>query len=363
MKIAILSPPYLPVPPIGYGGTERIVYYLAEGLVKKGHEVTLFASGDSKTSAKLSATFEKSLGNSGELKGKTLLPLIQYADCYSRANDFDIIHNHAQFLGLFFADFVNTPVVHTMHCTLYNDETTEEKIRTVTRFKNHKYISISNNQREGQKELNWIDTVYNGIDLNEYEFNQNKGEYLLWLGRITEKKGPVEAIETAKKIGIPLKMAAAIDPIDRPFYEEKVKPLIDGKFISFLGELHGNEKSKLYASALATLYPISWHEPFGLVMAESMATGTPVIAYNIGSVSEIVRDGVTGFIINQQDKSVDLRIQSVGIEGLVEGVKRIGEINRNDCRKWVEDNFTIEKMVDGYEKVYKNVISRQGVSI
>lgn len=343
MKIALLAPPYLPVPPTGYGGTERIVYYLAEGLVKKGHEVTLFASGDSKTSAKLVSTFPKSLGNSGELKSKPLLPLLQYTDCYSRASEFDLIHNHAQFLGLFFAEFVKTPVVHTLHCTLFPGETPEEKRKTALRFKHHNFISISNNQREGLPELNWVATVYNGVDLSELPFNPNQGKYLLWVGRITQKKGPVEAIETAKRVGIPLKIAAVIDPIDRPFFEEKVEPLIDGGQIEFMGEISGEKKAKLYGGAIATLYPISWHEPFGLVMVESMATGTPVVAFNAGAVPEVVKDGVTGFVVDNIDE-------------MVAAVKRIDGINRGECRKWVEEKFTMEKMVEGYEKVYEEIL-------
>lgn len=345
MKIAILAPPYLPVPPIGYGGTERIVYFLAEGLVKRGHEVTLFASGDSKTSAKLVSVYPKAIGNSGEIKNKPLLPMLHYIDCFSRADDFDLIHNHAQYYAMFLAEMVKTPVVHTIHGSFTMGEVPEEKRQTLRRFKNHNFVSISNNQRQGLPELNWVHTVYNGINLAEYKFYPDAGKYLLWIGRVTEKKGPVEAIEVAKKVNIPLKMAATIDPIDKSFYEEKVKPLIDGTFIQFLGELHGEEKAKLYGEALATLYPISWHEPFGLVMAESMATGTPVLAFNIGSVSELVQDGVTGFVVSDTSE-------------MIGKVAELSSIKRENCRKRVEENFTIEKMVEGYEKVYQKIIAK-----
>lgn len=385
MKIALLAPPYLPVPPIGYGGTERIVHFLAEGLVKKGHDVTLFASRDSKTSAKLVSTFPKAIGNSGEIKNKPLLPLLQYIDCFSRASQFDIIHNHAQYYAMFLAELVSTPVVHTIHGSFAKGEVPEEKRMILMRFKHHNFVSISNSQRNGLPELNWVGTVYNGIDMSEFPFIKKSGDYLLWIGRITQKKGAVEAIGVAKRVGIPLKMAAVIDPIDMPFYEEKVKPLVDGNFIQFLGELHGEEKAKLYGGAMATLYPISWHEPFGLVMAEAMSCGTPVIAFNRGSVGEIVKDGITGFVIEQNSHSesatwraknlaerkdfmgADARsftdaqddkalvIKKIGIEGLMEAVRRIGEIRREDCRKWVEEKFTIEKMVEGYEKIYQKV--------
>src|SRR3990167_3294869 len=170
MKIAILAPPYLPIPPSGYGGVERIVYYLTEGLVKKGHDVTLFAPGDSKVSSQVFSTFPFSLGNSGEIKNKPYLPLLQYIDCFKKASGFDIIHNHAEHMAMFFADLVTTPVVHTLHSTLVEGETLEEKRKVLLRFKNHNFVSISDNQREGLKELNFAGTVYNGIDIHKYSY-------------------------------------------------------------------------------------------------------------------------------------------------------------------------------------------------
>jgi glycosyltransferase involved in cell wall biosynthesis len=345
MKIALLAPPYLPVPPKGYGGTERIVHYLAEELVKKGYEVTLFASGDSKTSAKLFSTFPKSLGNSGEIKNKPLYPLLSYVDCFSRASDFDIIHNHAQYYAMFLADLVKTPVVHTIHGSFAKGEVPEDKRMTLERFRHHFFVSISYNQRESLPDLNWVENVYNGLDISEYHFSPQKGDYLLWVGRITAKKGPVEAIKVAKKLKMKLKIAAVVDPVDRDFFTNEVLPLIDGKFIEFIGEIPEKEKRDIYSHAYCTLYPIRWHEPFGLVMVESMVCGTPVVAFEMGSVPEVVIDGKTGYIVSN-------------IEEMVNAVKKIDKIDRKLCRKHVEEKFTLEKMVQGYEGVYKKILSK-----
>ncbi len=361
MRIAVLAPPYLPVPPLLYGGTEKIVSLLTEGLVAKGHDVTLFASGDSKTTATLSSIFPKALGNSGLTKGDIERPLAHYHACYARASEFDVIHSHGQYLTYPEAVGIKTPVVFTLHGSFYQGETTREKRALLQAYKNLNFISISNNQREGMSNLNYVATVYNALDLEEYKGDWgtkgNTGsrgeEYLLWVGRMSPKKGAYEAIIAAKQVGIRLEMAAAIDPIDRKYFEEKIKPLIDGDTVIFHGEIGHDALVELYGGAIATLYPISWHEPFGLVMTESMACGTPVIAYNRGSVSEIVRDGVTGFIVEEKgDKGT---MGDWGVEGLVKAIGRIGEIDRAYCRKYVEKYFSKERMVSEYIEVYKNL--------
>lgn len=346
MKIAVLAPPYLPVPPPLYGGTEKIVSLLTEGLVASGHDVTLFASGDSKTSAKLSSMFPTALGNSGFTKGDTSKPIAHYHACYARAHEFDIIHSHGQYLSLPEASTLNTPVVFTWHGSFYPGETTEEKREILKKYKDLHYVSISNNQRGGMPDLHYVATVYNALDIAEYTFDASPGDYLLWVGRVNPKKGALDAIQTAKRLGIRLEMAAAIDPIDRAYFEEKIKPHIDGDQVVFHGEIGHSSLVELYGGAIATLYPISWHEPFGLVMAESMACGTPVVAYNIGSVSEIVLDSLTGFVIDP----------SSGVEGLVTGIKHIASIDRSQCRTHVEKHFHTTRMVSDYEAVYASLL-------
>lgn len=347
MKIALLAPPYLSIPPKKYGGTEKIISLLSDGLVEQGHDVTLFATGDSFTKAKLVSVFPRGLGNSGLKKDDGLLPLIHYTECFRRQGQFDIIHNHGQYLAMYLSEFSKTPVVHTIHGSYYPGEIPEEKRKVLSVFRHHNFISISNNQRGGFPDLNFISTVYNGIDINQFTYTEKpKGEYLLWVGRIVAKKGPLPAIETAKRLEIPLVIAAAIDPIDMPYYEEIIKPLIDGKKISYIGEINHHSTDELYGNALCTLFPITWHEPFGLVMIESMVCGTPVVAYNIGSVPEVIEDGKTGFIVE---------IKS-GVEGLVHAVKKISEIQRGDCRSHVLENFSKDAMVNGYKEAYKKVL-------
>lgn len=364
MRIAVLAPPYLPVPPPLYGGTEKIVSLLTEGLVAHGHDVTLFASGDSKTTAKLSSMFPVALGNSGLTKGDIEKPLAHYHACYARASEFDVIHSHGQYLTYPEAVGLHTPVVFTLHGSFYEGETTKDKRKILQTYKHLNFVSISNNQRGGMTDLNYVATVYNALDIAEYLFVPKKSkEYVLWVGRMSPKKGALEAILAAKQAEIRLEMAAAIDPIDREYFEEKIKPLIDGDTVIFHGEIGHDALVELYGSAIATLYPISWHEPFGLVMIESMACGTPVVAFNIGSVSEIVRDGLTGFVVEESNKTYKsytsntshLIIKKTGVEGLVEAIKRISEIDRTACRKHVEDHFSKEQMVSGYETVYKKL--------
>ena len=348
MKIALLAPPYLPVPPPLYGGTERIVSLLAEGLVGRGHDVTLFASGDSTTKAKLVSVFEKALGNSGFGKGDNEKPLAHYHACYARHLEFDIIHSHGQYVSLKEAEGLSTPVVFTMHGSYYPGETTEEKRAILTQYKNLNYISISDNQRGGMRELNYVATVYNALDIADYTFTPKKNsDYLLWVGRASPKKGVLEAIQTAKMVGIRLEVAAAIDPIDRKYFNEVIKPHIDGVGIVYHGEIGHDALVELYAGAWGVLYPISWHEPFGLVMIESMATGTPVVAYNSGSVMEIIENGKTGFVVEK----------AAGIDGLARAVQKIGSIDRAACRDRVVKYFSSQTMVDGYEAVYQTLVA------
>ena len=339
LKIAQIILPWIPLPAEKYGGTERIVYTLTEELVRRGHEVTLFAAGDSKTSAKLDSLFSKSFGlqdNVKQMLVSNFNPLRHVAYAFSKAGQFDIIHSHAQYLGLPFAAMVKTPTVHTFH-RVY--EGTDDEKGLLEQFKDLNFVSISNSQRD--LGLNFIATVYNGIPPENYEYSEKVGDYLFWTGRILPKKGVVESIEIAKKFGMKLKIAGVVT--DGDFFEKNINPLIDGEHIEYLGELSQKEMAKLYKGAYATLFPISWREPFGLVMAESLVCGTPVVAFPYGAVPEIIEDGRTGFIVRTIDEALF-------------ALQKIPGLKREDCRKLVEEKFTVIKMTDGYEGVYRKVL-------
>ena len=358
LKIAQVAPLWLSLPPKKYGGTERIAYYLTEGLVKRGHKVTLFASGDSKTKAKLIPGWPKCLIKE-KLYGKpipwgnSILPLLNISQAFERADEFDIIHVHenAVCLSNFFTHLIKTPVVITIHDDFTSPEN-KDRWAAFKKYKNNNYISISkSHQRWGEKlGLNFTDNVYNGIDINLFKFKQKGGKYLAWLGRSAPKKGAREAIMIAKKAKEKLILAGRVDvnsPVSVEYYQKQMKPYFN-EDIKYIGEVNDSQKAKLLNNARALLYPISWEEPFGLVMVEAMASGTPVIVFNRGSAREIVKDGKTGFIVKN-------------IKEAVNAVKNIDQIDRRECRKWVEEKFTIEKMVDNYEKVFYKILKKNHV--
>ena len=344
MKIAQIAPFEEPVPPKKYGGTERIVYHLTEELVKNGHNVTLFATGDSKTSAKLLSIFPKALRSikiGQNLKAREAYKLIGLAKVIGilLKENFDIIHNHIGWRFLPFIKILKTKVVTTLHGPL--DIGYQRFI--YQKFPNSYYISISKNQREPLPKLNFVGNVYNGIDIRSFPFKEKSGNYLAFLGRMSPEKGPLEAIKIAKKMKMKLVMAAKIDLVDKEYFSKKIEPLIDNRMIKFIGEVGHKKKVQLLQNAKATLVPINWREPFGLVLTESMSCGTPVIAFKRGSVPEIIKDKKTGFIVKNVDEAV-------------ESLKKIDQIDRRDCRKWVEEKFTSEKMANGYEKIYSKVL-------
>ncbi len=353
LKIAQVAPLWLSLPPKKYGGTERIAYYLTEGLVKRGHKVTLFASGDSQTKAKLIPGWPKCLIKE-TLHGKpipwgnSVLPLLNISQAFEMADKFDIIHVHENAICLsnFFTRLVKTPVVTTIHDDF---PVPKNKDRWVAfkKYKNNNYISISKSHRNWGKKLglNFVANIYNGVDINLLKFKSKKGEYLVWLGRSAPKKGAKEAIIIAKQAKEKLILAGRVDvnsPVSREYFQKQMKPYFN-KDIKFIGEVNDSQKTKLLGNAKALLYPITWEEPFGLVMTEAMACGTPVIVFDRGSVREVVNDGKTGFIVKN-------------IKEAVNAVKKIDRIDRKECRKWVEKNFTIEKMVDNYEKAYYKIL-------
>lgn len=343
MKIALLAPLEESVPPQKYGGTELIVYHLSQILAQK-HSVFLLATGDSKTKARLIPIFPQSLRKekiAQDIKIRESLKYLGIAKVVKELSKIkvDIIHNHIGWRFLPFAQLFKAPVVTTLHGPL--DVSYQQFV--YSQFKKLPFISISNSQRKPFK-LNYAATVYNGIDLKQFNLNEKPKEgYLAFLARMSPEKGPVQAIQVAKKAGAELRMAAKIDTVDREYFEKKVKPLIDNKQIKFLGEIKNEEKSNFLEGAKALLVPLQWEEPFGLFMIEAMACGTPVIALKRGSVPEIIKHNQTGFIVNTVDQ-------------MATAVKKIDLIDRKKCRQWVEKNFTAEKMVSAYEKAYQKIL-------
>jgi glycosyltransferase involved in cell wall biosynthesis len=339
MRIAQVAPLYESVPPRLYGGTERIVSYLTEELVRRGHDVTLFASGDSHTAARLVAVTERAVRLDASTREALAADFSrQLGRVFRNADRFDVIHCHVDYLAYPFCDLVRTPTLHTLHGRL-----DLPYLSPVFRdFPNVPLVSISNAQRAplASLQLNWAGTVYHGMPFQGSMFVEQPGDYVAFLGRLSPEKQPQVAIEIAKRAGIPLRIAAKIDANDRQFFEQVVRPLLDDPLIDFVGELEDSDKASFIGGARALLFPIDWPEPFGLVMIEAMACGTPVIARPCGSVPEIVEDGRTGFIGDT-------------VEDLVEAVERIDTIERGECRHHVERRFSVGRMVDDYEMLYR----------
>lgn len=376
MKIAILSTPTIALPPIGYGGTERVIYNLSEGLHKKHHEVAVFATGDSKISSNLYYYYNEAIGSSYKLTYNVYYTLnhIYYFLKWLRNKSFDIVHfNDAGRFSLYFADYLRFPFVTTLHGSyfpikddLYNMR--EEKIKQLYLFKDYPYISISFAQRQAISSLNYVGNIYNSVILSEFSFNESGGDYISWLGRVDKVKGLDEAILVANLIKKSLISYGHVNDGSIEYFDKVIKPLIKDKIL-FKGNLYdANIKSSFLGRAKLFLFPLKWEEPFGITMIESMACGTPVVAFARGSVPEVVKDGKTGFTVNssEEDKRGEWIVKKTGIEGLCEAVERIYSMPedeyrqmRKNCRKHVEENFTVEKMVSGYEEVYKKVINRQ----
>ena len=339
MRIAQVAPLYVDTPPRGYGGTERIISSLTEALVKDGHEVTLFATGRSRTRARLIAAVPEALGFE-HLFDAGVAHTAMLAQVYSKANEFDVIHCHIDYQALPFAANSNTPTIFTLHGALdvpYYPE-------ALLAFPDLRYVSISDSQRAPVPDLNWVATVYHGIDVRSQPYNETPGKYLLFVGRISPEKGPEHAIEIAKKARLPLKIAAKVDPKDRKFFEAKVKPLLDDPLIEFLGPVSERRRSQLMANALALLLPIRWREPFGMVFIESLASGTPVLTCPRGSVPEIMRDGVTGFSSDSDDE-------------LAEAALHVADVSRAECRAWAEERFDTQTMMRNYLGVYEAALA------
>jgi glycosyltransferase involved in cell wall biosynthesis len=346
MKIALIAPFEESVPPEKYGGTELVTYNLIQELAKRNHKLFLIASGDSKTKAKLLPVFKKAvrkLPESQDIKTRDAFKFIGAGKILEILKNLkvDIVHNHLGWRLLPFSQMIDAPIITTLHGPL---DTKYMKI-VYGNFKNANYVSISNNQREPFPELNFVATVYNGIEVDKFSFSDKPGKYLAFLGRMSPEKGPIEAIKIAKKSGLKLKIAAKIDAVDKEYFDKNVKPRIDGKQIQFIGEINHKQKVEFLKNALCLLAPIQWREPFGLFFVESMACGTPVITFNRGSVPEIVFNGKNGFIVKDNNEAAKT-------------IKKLGAIDRKKCRQTVEEKFSSQKMADGYEKAYEKVLKK-----
>lgn len=340
MRIALVCSLIEPVPPILYGGTERVVSVLTEELVRRGHDVTLFASGDSQTSAKLVACAPRGLRLDPAVKDTVAPTLFELGEVYRRASEFDVIHNHVDYLAFPFSRLSSVPTITTAHGRL----DLAEVRRLYDMFREHRLVSISNDQASHLPHANWIANIYNGIDVQNLKFRSKPGDYLVFLGRISPEKRPDRAIEIARDVGMRIVIAAKVDSVDRDYFDAAIKPLVDGsRLVEFIGEVDEAGKAELLGGAYAYLFPIDWPEPFGLTMIEAMATGTPVIASRNGSVPEVVVDGVTGFVCDS-------------FRGMAEAVERAGELDRAKCREHVEQNFSPATMASSYEAVYRSVV-------
>lgn len=340
MRIAQVAPLYEAVPPQRYGGTERVVSYLTEQLVALGHDVTLFASGDSKTTARLVSPCPRSLRTDPgciDLMAPHILMLEQVA---SEAPRFDIIHYHIDYLHFPLSRRQRTPHITTLHGRLDIPELPP----LYREYADMPLVSISDAQRKPLPWANWQATVYHGLPPDLHRFRNGEGKYLAFLGRISPEKRVDRAIEIAKRCGIPFKIAAKVDPQDRVYYETEIKPLLDHPLIEFYGEIGGSAKDEFLGNAYALLFPIDWPEPFGLVMIESMACGTPVIACRCGSVPEVVDHGITGFVLEDWEEGV-------------RAVERVAKLSRRRCRNVFEKRFSARRMAGDYIEVYDRAVA------
>ena len=335
----MLAPPWFAVPPSGYGGIEWIVWLLADGLVDHGHDVTLFASGDSHTKAKLASVFKHA---PSEQIGRSLPDLRHILPCYERAGEFDVINDHTGPLGAVLGELVSTPVVHTVHGPLDGEPgDVYESIGRVAPSVG--LISISLNQRRPKPDLNWIANVPNALDLEHYPCKPHRGDYLLFLGRFNHEKGAHRAVAVAMELGLPLKLAGKMrEQREQEYFAEFVEPHLDNG-IEYLGEVNHGTKVELLQNARCTLFPIEWEEPFGLVMIESMACGTPVIATRQGAVPEVIGDGTGGVIVDHW-------------HDIPAALEQADAIEPSECRRFAEEQFAPGRMVADYERAYREAI-------
>lgn len=341
MRIAQVSPLFESVPPQLYGGTERVVSYLTEELVREGHDVTLYASGDSVTSARLVAMTTRALRLDRSVRDPLAHQVLMVDRVARDADRYDVIHFHIDYLHLPTLRHVSTPTVTTLHGRL----DVPDLVPLFRAFPGAPMISISDDQRRPLPWLNWQATIHHGLPHDAIAPNLAPGSYLAFLGRISPEKGIERAIEIARLAEMPLKVAAKIDPADERYFRRRIVPLLEEGHVEFIGELGENDKLAFLGRAAALLFPIDWPEPFGLVMIEAMACATPVVAYRRGSVAEVIEDGISGFVVDDIDPAV-------------EAVRRAVQLRRAGVRSAFERRFTAERMARDYVRTYERLVAR-----
>jgi glycosyltransferase involved in cell wall biosynthesis len=340
VRIAQIAPLYESVPPQSYGGTERVVSYLTEELVRQGHDVTLFASGDSVTRAQLVAACPRSLRTDPNCLDSFAHHVVMIEEVFRRAAQFDLLHFHIDYFHFPLSRRYRISHVTTLHGRL----DLADLVPLYREFPEMPVVSISDAQRKPLPWLSWAGTVHHGLPEDLLTFRSEPGEYLAFLGRISPEKGLDRAIEISRLAGLPLRVAAKVDRADRDYYEKVIRPLLRQPHVEFLGEIGGPDKDRFLGEARALLFPVEWPEPFGLVMIEALACGTPVIAFPRGSVPEIMADRRTGFVCGSDEEAV-------------EAVAQLPGLPREECRQVFEERFTARRMAEDYLRIYERILT------
>jgi glycosyltransferase involved in cell wall biosynthesis len=344
MRIAQIAPLAESVPPKLYGGTERVVAWLVDELVELGHAVTLFASGDSRTRGSLHSVWPHAQRLGRQRTDPMAITALLLEAISKRAKDFDVIHAHIDWLHLPLLRRLGVPFLTTMHGRL----DLPGLPNVIQQFPEAGFISISDNQRLPLRDANWYGTVHHGLPTNLFQPSYGRGSYLAFLGRLTAEKGPEDAIRIARAVRMPLRIAAKIPRAETAYFKKHLEPHINGEEVRLVGEVNDTAKQRFLADAAALLFPIDWPEPFGLVMIEAMACGTPVIAYRSGSVPEVIDDGVTGFIVDSEDEAIN-------------AVNQLARLDRKSVRERFEERFSAHRMARSYESHYRRLIAAQSI--
>lgn len=346
MRIAQIAPLYESVPPKLYGGTERVVSYLTEELVRGGHDVTLFASADSHTSARLISSGRRALRLDGNCVDQLACHYVMLEKVMQFAAEFDVLHFHVDYLHFPFSKKCGVPHLTTLHGRL----NIPELVPLHCAFPDMPVVSISMSQRKPLPGANWIGNVYHGVPAPARPHGTGRGNYLAFIGRISKEKRVDRAIEIALRSGMPLKIAAKVDPSDRDYYETQIKQLLNHPSIEYIGEIGEDQKPEFLGNAYAQIFPIDWPEPFGLCMIEALCWGTPTIAFNCGSVPEVLRDGVTGFVVNSVEEAVSV-------------VPRVASLSRAACRREFDKRFKASRMARDYVSLYESLIDSDALPV